>query len=54
MAADDQEWTKLAIGTAIAVKLGAVYVDVKQTQTFFEEGFESNPELVKFVFAMGR
>ena len=52
MATGDQTWTKLAIGAAIAVKMGAVYVDIKQTQAFFEEGFEGNPKLVKFVFAM--
>jgi len=52
MATGDQTWTKLAIGAAIAVKMGAVYVDIKQTQAFFEEGYEGNPELVKFVFAM--
>ena len=52
MPADDQTWTKLAIGVAIAVKMGAVYVDIKQTQEFFEEGFESNAMLDKFVFTM--
>ena len=52
MATGDQKWTKLAIGAAVAVKMGAVYVDIKQTQAFFEEGFEGNPKLVKFVFAM--
>jgi len=52
MATGDQKWTKLAIGAAIAVKMGAVYVDIKQTQSFFEEGYEGNPLLVKFVFAM--
>ena len=52
MATGDHTWTKLAIGAAIAVKMGAVYVDIKQTQAFFEEGFEGNPKLVKFVFAM--
>ena len=52
MATGDHTWTKLAIGAAIAVKMGAVYVDIKQTQSFFEEGFEGNPLLVRFVFAM--
>ena len=52
MASSDQTWMKVSIGAAIAVKMGAVYVDIKQTQAFFEEGFESNPMLVKFVFAM--